>query len=149
MSAHSWRLRTNVWPPYLAAGIRVEHVARDFRALTVVIAPRWWSRRHGALAGGLLYAGVDPFFVVMVQHQLGPGYLVWDKAGSIEVLAAGRGRVWARLELADDDLEQIRRMTEDGDKHLHLFAADLRDADGMTVARVEKMIYVRKKRSVA
>jgi hypothetical protein len=70
---------------------------------------------------------------------------VWDKAGSIEVLAPGRGRVWARLELQDDDLQRIQQMTVSGDKHLHLFSAEVRDADGMVIARIEKMIYVRKR----
>ncbi len=37
-------------------------------------------------------------------------------------------------------------MTASGDKHLHLFKADIKDDDGMVVARVEKMVYVRRKR---
>ena len=40
-------------------------------------------------------------------------------------------------------------MTAAGDKHLHLFRADIRDEDGMVVARVEKMVYVRRKREGA
>jgi hypothetical protein len=54
--------------------------------------------------------------------------------------------VWARFELTEGDLEHIRKMTEAGDKHLHLFTADVRDAEGMAVARVEKIVYVRRKR---
>jgi hypothetical protein len=38
-------------------------------------------------------------------------------------------------------------MTESGDKHLHLFKVDVQDDDGMVVARVEKMVYVRRKRN--
>ena len=36
-------------------------------------------------------------------------------------------------------------MTASGDKHLHLFNADIKDDDGMVVARVEKMVYVRRR----
>jgi hypothetical protein len=149
MSALRWRrLRMNLWPPNMAAGVHVAHIAPDFRAITVELRPRWYSRgRHAGLAGGFLYAMADPFFALMVQHALGSGYLVWDKAGSIDVLAPARGRIWTRFELLDDDLQKIRRMTNDGDKHLHLFAVDLRDAEGMAIARVEKMVYVRKKRN--
>jgi hypothetical protein len=40
-------------------------------------------------------------------------------------------------------------MTASGDKHLHLFRVDIKDDDGMVVARVEKMVYVRRKREGA
>jgi hypothetical protein len=85
--------------------------------------------------------------MLMLLHTLGGDYRVWDKSGSIEYVAPGRGRVWARFELQSDDLAQIRRMTEAGDKHLHLFNIDVRDDEGMVVARIEKIIYIRRKRN--
>jgi hypothetical protein len=36
-------------------------------------------------------------------------------------------------------------MTEGGDKHLHVFEVDVVDEEGLTVARVEKVVYVRKR----
>ena len=57
---------------------------------------------------------VDPFLMVMLLHNLGGQYRVWDKSGSIEYLAPGRGRVWARLDLGDKDLEQIRQHDRGG-----------------------------------
>jgi hypothetical protein len=71
---------------------------------------------------------------------------VWDKAASIDFMAPGRGRVRARFALTDHDLQQIRARTADGDKHLHLFRADVQDAEGLVVARVEKIVYVRRRR---
>jgi acyl-coenzyme A thioesterase PaaI-like protein len=140
------RLALNWWSPLRGAGIRVRHVAPDLRSVTVEMRLRAFNRtRAGAHFGGSLYAMTDPFFALMVQASLGGDYLVWDKAGSIDYVAPGRGRVWARLELADADLERIVRMTASGDKHLHLFKVDIQDDDGMVVARVEKMVYVRRK----
>ena len=141
------RLGLNLWPPYIGAGIRVEHVAPDFRSVTVALAQRWYNRNYfGTHFGGSLYAMTDPFFALMVLHNLSSDYIVWDKTGSIDYLAPGRGRVWARFELTDEDLAHIRAMTENGDKHLHLFKVDVRDGDGLAVARVEKIVYVRLKR---
>jgi len=138
----------NIWPPYLGAGIRVRHVAHDYRSVTVEAPLRWYNRNFvGTQFGGSLYAMADPFFMLMLMHVLGRDYRVWDKTGSIEYLAPGRGRVWARFELTDDDLEQIRRMTAAGDKHLHLFKVDIKDDDGMVIARIEKLVYVRRRRS--
>jgi hypothetical protein len=36
-------------------------------------------------------------------------------------------------------------MTSAGDKHLHLFKVDIKDDEGMVVARVEKLVYVRRR----
>ena len=73
------------------------------------------------------------------------GYMVWDKAGSIEYVAPGRGPVSATLRLEQTDVDTIVRMTADGDKHLHLFQVDIVDREGLTVAKVEKIVYARKK----
>lgn len=141
------RYALNLWSPYRGAGIRVRHVAADFRSVTVEMRLRFSNRiAAGTHFGGSLYAMTDPFFALMLQANLGRGYLVWDKAGSIDYIAPGRGRVWARFDLAEPDLAHIVRMTDTGDKHLHLFRVDIKDDDGMVVARVEKMVYIRRKR---
>lgn len=138
----------NLWPPYLGAGIRVEHIAHDYRSATVSLRQCWYNGNYfGSHFGGSLYAMTDPFYALMVLHNLPPGYRVWDKAAAVQYLAPARGRVWARFELNDEDVQQILRMTDGGDKHLHLFAVDVRDEEGMTVAKVEKIIYVRRTRA--
>jgi acyl-coenzyme A thioesterase PaaI-like protein len=141
------RFAMNWWSPFRGAGIRVRHIAKDFRSATVELRLRSSSRGDaGTHAGGFLYAMTDPFFALMLRENLGGDYLVWDKAGSIDYVAPVRSRVWARFELAEADLENIIRMTGSGDKHLHLFRVDIKDDDGMVVARVEKMVYVRRRR---
>jgi acyl-coenzyme A thioesterase PaaI-like protein len=101
----------------------------------------------GTHFGGSLYAMTDPFFALMVLHNLPEDYVVWDKAASIDFLAPGRSRMRATFVLNDDDLERIVRMTADGDKHLHLFHVDVVDDEGLVVAKVEKIVYVRRKRT--
>jgi hypothetical protein len=39
-------------------------------------------------------------------------------------------------------------MTDSGSKHLHLFHADVVDAEDLLVARIEKLVYVRRRRAV-
>lgn len=147
LSPRWFRLLINLWPPYVGAGIRVEHVAPDFRSVTVALVRHWYNRNYvGTHFGGSLYAMTDPFFALMLMHNLSSEYVVWDKSAAIDFLAPGRGRVWARFELNEGDLEHILKMTDGGDKHLHLFTVDVRDDAGMTVAHVEKIVYVRRKR---
>ena len=145
----SWllRLRVNLWPPFLGCGIRVRRIAADYREIVVEMPLRPYNAGYfGTHFGGSLYAMTDPFFALMVLHNLPDDYVVWDKAASIEFIAPGRSRMRATFVLTQDDLDRIFRLTEAGDKHLHLFNVDVVDGEGLTVARVEKLVYVRRKR---
>lgn len=141
------RLAMNAWPPYLGAGISVRRIAGDFREIVVEMPLRPYNRNYfGSHFGGSLYAMTDPFFALMVLHNLPGDYMVWDKAASIDFLAPGRSRMRATFRVAQEDLDHIVRMTANGDKHLHLFKVDVVDAEGLVVAKVEKIVYVRRAR---
>lgn len=145
-----FKLRLNLWPPYLGAGIRVRRIAPDFREFVVEMPLRYYnSGWHGTHFGGSLYAMTDPFFALMVIMNLPDDYLVWDRSAAIEFIAPGRSRMRATFTLEADDLDCILRMTESGDKHLHLFRTDVVDDEGLVVAKVEKIVYVRRRRSKA
>jgi acyl-coenzyme A thioesterase PaaI-like protein len=143
------RWAMNLWPPFAGAGIRVRHIAPDFRQFVVEMPLRRCNRNaFGTHFGGSLYAMTDPFFVLMLSRNLGPDYVVWDRSACIDYIAAGRSRVRVVLKLAESDLRSIRRMTDSGSKHLHLFHADVVDAEDLLVARIEKLVYVRRRRAV-
>lgn len=147
-SSRLLRLGINLWPPFLGAGIRVKRIAPDFREVLVEMRLGLTNRNYvGTHFGGSLYAMTDPFFMLMVMHNLPGDYLVWDKAASIDFVAPGRGRVQARFAISQDDIDAIVRMTAEGDKHLHLFKVEVVDAEGLVVARIEKLVYVRRKRA--
>jgi len=146
VSPRMLRWLMNIWPPFAGAGIRVRHIAPDFRSITAEMPLRWYNRNYvGTHFGGSLYSITDPFLMIMLIRNLGSGYRVWDKSGSIEYIAPGRGRMWLRVELREAELAQVRRMTEAGDKHLHVFSMDITDDESMVVARVQKVIYIRRK----
>lgn len=137
----------NCWPPFIGAGICVKHIAPDFRSARVEMPLRWYNqnlmRTH---FGGSLYAMTDPFFMVMVLAHLGDTHYVWDKTAHIEFISPGRKRVYADFALTDEDLEHIQRETAGGEKHLHPFINEVRDVDDVLVARIEKVVYVKKKK---
>lgn len=144
------RFVLNLWPPFLGAGVRVKRIAPDYREIVVEMPLRLYNRNwNGSHFGGSLFAMTDPFYALMIIHNLPDGYMVWDKAASIDFVSPGRSRVSAVFRLTEHDLQTIQRMTADGDKHLHLFKADVLDREGLVVARVEKIVYVRKARPPA
>ncbi len=134
------------WPPFLGAGIRVRSLSDDFRDAVVELKLGRLNRNAvGTHFGGSLYAMTDPFFMIMLLHNLGDDYLVWDKSGSIEYVAPGRGIVHARFQLTEERLAEIRAQAAAGEKVLPEFVIDVKDEAGGMVARVRKIIYVRLK----
>ncbi len=95
VSARTLRFAMNLWPPFVGAGIRVRHIAPDFRSVTVDMRLRWTNRNYvGTHFGGSLYAMVDPFLMVMLLHNLGGAVPRVGQVGLDRVPGAGP---WPRL----------------------------------------------------
>lgn len=146
MRANSLRRLLNLWPPFLFGGIRVQSISADWDEARVALHLRRWNSNYvGAQFGGSLFAMTDPFWMLLVMHQLGGDYYVWDKAASIEFVAPGREHVYAHFKLDTAVVDELRRAAANGDKVLHWFEVDVKTATGAVVAKVRKQIYVRLK----
>jgi acyl-coenzyme A thioesterase PaaI-like protein len=134
------------WPPFLGAGIRVRSLSEDFRDAVVELRLGRFNRNYvGTHFGGSLYAMTDPFFMIMLLHNLGDDYLVWDKSGGIEYVAPGRGTVSAHFHLSERRIAEIRAEAAGGGKIFPEFEVNVKDEAGAIVARVRKTLYVRLK----
>lgn len=137
----------NFWPPFLFAGIRVEHIASDWSRARVRMDLRWYNRNYVRTHfGGSLFAMTDPFWMLLAMESLGREFIVWDKAGEIEFVKPGRGRVRAEFHLEPELVHRLREQARSERKVLHWFETDVIDEDGDTVARVRKQLYIRRKR---
>jgi len=77
---------------------------------------------------------------------LGRDYIVWDQAASIDFVSPGKGRVWARFCLAEEEIQRIRDQAESGAPLRPLYQVEVTDDEGVLVARVQKTLYIRKKK---
>lgn len=146
MNARWLRRGMGWWPPFLGAGIRVKSFADDFRDVVVELKLGRLNRNYvGTHFGGSLYAMCDAFYMIMLMHNLGGDYLVWDKEGRIEYVAPGRGTVSAHFTLSEMRLAEIRTQASRGDRLLPEFEVDVTDEAGAVVAKVYKTLYVRLK----
>lgn len=145
MSQIRWRL-FNYWGPLLGAGIRMDRVSADYREIDVSMRLRFYNRNYvGTHYGGSLYSMTDPFYAVMLIENLGANYIVWDKAANIRFVRPGRGRVFARFCLAKDKLEEIKREADSGKSVEPEFTVQVFNQEGLLVAEVQKILYVRKR----
>lgn len=146
LGAGPLRLLMNLWPPFIGAGIHVERISPDYLEASVRMRLGLLNRNYmGTHFGGSLFAMTDPFFALLVMHNLGRRYVVWDKASSIDYRLPGRGTVRATFRVTPAQLEAIRAATAGGDKHEPTFAVDVLNHKGEVVATVSKTLYVRLK----
>ena len=136
----------NIYPPYLGAGIKVDHISEDWKEIRVSMRMRWYNRNIvGTHFGGSLYALIDPHVMLALMQLLGKDYTVWDKAASIEFIKASKKKVSAVIQITDEIIEEIKQKTEGGNKYLPTFTIEIRDEDGELIAKAEKVIYIKKK----
>lgn len=146
MKAALLRRGMNWWSPFLGAGIRVRSLSDDFRDAAVELKLGRLNRNYvGTHFGGSLYAMTDSFFMIMLLHNLGGEYLVWDKSGSIEYVAPGRGTVSAYFHLSEKSIAEIRAEATGGGKISPQFDVNVKDAAGEIIARMRKTLYLRLK----
>lgn len=140
----------NLIPAYFGSGARIVHIARDWREVRVELPLSLRTRNYvGTIFGGSMYAAVDPVYMIMLIKNLGPGYVVWDKAAAIRFLRPGRSTLRATFRLAEAELEAIRAALGEARSVDRVFTVDLRDGEGKVCAQVEKTLYVRRKAAPA
>lgn len=146
MNSRFFKFLLNIYPPYIGAGIRIRKVAPDFREIVVQMRLRWYNRNYfNTHFGGSLYAMVDPFFCLMLVQVLGKEYIVWDQAARIEFVKPGRGTVSALFKIGDEQVNEILAQTADGRTYRPEYSVDVCDEAGEQVARINKVLYIRKK----
>jgi len=145
----SWWLRhIGWWPPLLGTGVKVTRLDKDLRAVDVEMRLRPWNRNYmGVHFGGSLFAMTDPFYMAMLATNLGPEYVVWDKAASIRYRKPGLGRVRVEFRLSEERLSETRVALALEGRHDARFLVEVKDDRGEVVAEVERVIYCATKKA--
>ena len=115
----------NIYPPYIGAGVKITYISQDWKELHVSMSLRWFNRNiMGTHFGGSLYSMIDPHLMVLLMQSLGKDYLVWDKAAAIEFVKASKKKATSVIKISDEDLETIRRRTDNGEKYFSNFIVE-------------------------
>jgi len=144
----SWwrRFAFNRFPAWRGTGAQVTFLAPDWREVRVRLPlDRRTRNLVGTIFGGSLYGAADPVYMIMLMRNLGPDYVVWDKAATIRFLKPGRSTLFLRFVLDASELDAIRSALETREKIDRIFTVDLVDADGVVHASVEKTIHIRRR----
>lgn len=88
----------------------------------------------------------DPFFMLILIEKLGKDYIVWDKAATIRFIKPGKGTVYARFHISDDEIFDLKSQVDLNGKIEPLFNVDILDEEKNCIASVEKKLYIKKKK---
>jgi hypothetical protein len=147
LTATQLRLVLNLWPPMrLGPGIRVDEISSDFTYARTSLPMRFYNRNYvGSHFGGSLYSMTDPMYMLMLLQILGPEYIVWDKAATIEYRKPGKGTVTADFHIPHELIDSLRTELQPNQKRIIELQVDVKDEVGDIVAHVVKTEYIRRK----
>ncbi len=139
----------NIWPPFLFTGIRIVDISADFRKAKVRLKLSIFNKNAmGVHFGGSLYAMTDPFYMLMIMSRLGQDYIVWDKSADIDYIKPGKGIVTAEFLITEALIADILTNTAQGQKYLPEIPVYVKDAQGEVVAKLNRTLYIRRKKSL-
>ncbi len=131
---------------YRGTGGRLKYIAEDWSEVQLELPLSWRTRNYvGTIFGGSSYSAVDPIYMLMLMHRLGPGFVVWDKSAAIQFKKPGRETLHARFLVSDDELAAVRSRLESQRSIDRTYVVDLMDGSGTVCATVEKIIYIRRR----
>ncbi|QMT61043.1 MULTISPECIES: DUF4442 domain-containing protein [unclassified Legionella] len=134
------------WPPFWGAGISVKSFHSDGSQIVVQMKMRFWNKNYvGTHYGGSMYSMTDPFYMLMLMHLLGKGYVVWDKSASIRYKIPAKGTLYAQFKLSPQQVENIRHEVNEAKKIDSEFIIPITDKEGKIVAEVKKTLSIIKK----
>ncbi len=137
----------NLWSPFRGAGIKIVKVSDDYRLMEVEMKLKWSNKNYvGTHFGGSMYAMTDPFYMMMLINNLGPEYIVWDKAAKIEFKKPGKGTVRVRFEFSEEEILAIKAKADELGKYIFDKTVDIKNESDEIVATVVKTLYVRRRR---
>lgn len=146
MKAGVFKFIVNFWPPLFFSGIKITYLAPDYKETRVALKLRWYNRNYvGTQYGGSLMSMTDPWYMLMIIHNLGRDYFVWDKHAEIDYIAPGKTHVYAQFTITDEILADIRNKTAGGEKYVPEFIVEIKDDQGNLVARVKRRVYIKLK----
>ena len=140
------RLFFHIHPAYHGTRGRVTYISADWSKLKLEIPHNWRTRNYvGTIFGGSMYAAVDPMFMIMLIQRLGPEYVVWDKAATIQFKKPGKCKLHACFEITDEEVMLIKQELKSTPSLDRVYQVEITDLKGGVYAKVDKTIYIRKK----
>lgn len=145
---HAWRpalvrLGFNWHPAFRGTGGRVDYVSPDLTLIRVKLVLNRRTRNVvGSLFGGALFAITDGPHPTLLMLGLGPDYIVWDKAASIQYKRPGRTTLYGDCAIDAGELDKVRSILSKQPEVDRVYRIELKDRHGVVHSIVERTVYI-------
>ncbi|MBM9545400.1 DUF4442 domain-containing protein [Leptospira sp. 201903074] len=140
-----FRWTINLYSPFFGSGIKVIKYEKDKHLIVVQLKMNFFNKGYmGTHFGGSLYSMCDPFYVFLLMKRLGSQYMVWDKRAEIDYIKQNSQSVIAKFEVTESDIDKIKVLLSVQKKIDYTFLINVTDSQGITIATIKKIIYIRK-----
>ena len=124
----------------------MEYIADDWREVRVKLSLNWRTRNYvGTIFGGSMYGAVDPLYMIMLIRNLGPDYVVWDKAAAIRFKRPGRETLRAVFTVTEAEIAAIKTELATRKSLDRVYTIELKNDAGKIHAIIEKTLYIARK----
>jgi len=148
--SHKSRLKRtifNFFPAFWSTGAKVTYLAADYKEVHLKLPLSWRTRNYvGTIFGGSMFASTDVLYFLLVLKNIGDDYIVWDKASSVRFRKPGKGTLYAKAIISDEEIEMIKKELQNTDKIDRIFHLDLIDEAGDVCASIEKTIHIQNRK---
>lgn len=141
----SWWFRSlmNWYPMYFGTGGKILFWSADSTEVHLRLRLNLWTYNYvGTIFGGSMFSASDPFYMVMLLRVLGPSFVVWDKSATIKFKKPARSTLYAKLEITNPLLEEIRVRVKEHGHTTHDFIIQWIDKDGLVNAEMQRHCYI-------
>jgi len=137
------RVIFNYFSIFWSTGAKVTYLAADYKEVHLKLPLSWRTRNYvGTIFGGSMFASTDVLYFLLVVKNLGEGYIVWDKASCIRFKKPGKGTLYTKAVLSDEEIELMKTELLNTDKIDRVYFLDLIDETGDICASIEKTIHI-------
>ena len=139
----------NFFPAFWSTGAKVTYLAADYKEVHLKLPLSWRTRNYvGTIFGGSMFASTDVLYFLLVLKNIGNDHIIWDKASSIRFKKPGKGILYAKAVISDEEIETIKKELQNTDKIVRDYHLDLIDEAGDVCASIEKTIHIRNKKII-
>jgi len=140
------RILFNYFPMFWSTGAKITYLAADFKEIHIKLPLSWRTRNYvGTIFGGSMFSATDVLYFLLVVKNIGEDYIVWDKASSIRFKKPGKGTLYTKAVISDEEIEIIKTELLNVDKIDRVYYLDLIDEAGDICASIEKTIHIQNK----
>ena len=137
------RFLFNIFPAYRRTGGRICFISDDLKDVHVKLGLKWTTKNYvGSVFGGSIYGALDPIYMVQLINILGNKYVVWDKSATIKFIRPIKHLVFARFQISDNLLSEIKNEIELNNEMEIELSAQFSDESEETYAKVTQKLYI-------